>query len=59
MNRKKRLKKGIESLEKQIDIHKDKLKEAVGEGNEELALYYEKDIERLFKEKEKKKRLVE
>ena len=59
MNRKKRLKKGIESLEKQIDIHKDKLKEAVSDGNEELAVYYEKDIERLYKEKEKKKRLSE
>ena len=44
MNRKKRLKKGIESIEKQIELHKDKLKNAVDEGNEELARYYEKDI---------------
>ena len=58
MNRKKRLKKGIESIEKQIDLHKDKLKNAVDEGNEELARYYEKDIERLDKEKEKKKDLI-
>ncbi len=58
MNRKKRLKKGIESIEKQIELHKDKLKNAVDEGNEELARYYEKDIERLDKEKDKKKNLI-
>jgi len=58
MNRKKRLKKGIESIEKQIELHKDKLKNAVDKGNEELARYYEKDIERLDKEKDKKKNLI-
>ena len=39
MKRKKRLKKVIESLKKQIDIHKEKLKKAIEEGKEELASY--------------------
>ena len=45
---KKKYKKGIESIEKQIDIHKHvKLKKAIEEGNIELASYYEKEIKRL------------
>ena len=47
----------IESIEKQIDIHKNiKLQKAKEEGNIELAGYYEKEIKRLeeqLKEKEK------
>ena len=50
MNRKKRLKKGITSLKNQIEIHKQKLKEAVEEDSEDLARYYEKDIARLEQE---------
>ena len=55
MKRKKRLAKGIESLQEQIEIHKEKLREAIEEGDEDLASYYEKDISRLEGEKEKKK----
>ncbi len=55
---KKKYKKGIGSIEKQIDIHKNiKLKKAIEEGNIELAGYYEKEIKRLeeqLMEKEKK-----
>src|SRR3989344_1728087 len=52
--RKIRLKKGIESLKKQIEIHREKLKNAMKDGNEELTRYYEKDLERLEKEEKKK-----
>ena len=55
---KKKYKKGIESIEKQIDIHKNiKLQKALEEDNIELAGYYEKEIKRLeeqLKEKETK-----
>jgi len=45
---KKKIKKGIASIEKQIKVHKDiKLKEAREQGNLELAGYYEKEISRL------------
>lgn len=57
MSRKK-YKKGIESLKKEIDLHRDvKLQKALGEGNIELAGYYEKEIKRLeeqLMEKEEK-----
>ncbi len=55
---KKKYKKGIESLKKEIEIHKDiKLQKALEEDNVELARYYEKEIKRLesqLKEKEEK-----
>lgn len=52
MKRKKRLKKGIESLKKQIEIHEDKLEEAKKRGNEELTRYYEGEIEKMEERKE-------
>ena len=55
---KRKYKKGIESINTQIDIHKDiKLAKALEEENTELAAYYEKEIKRLeeqLKEKEAK-----
>ncbi len=45
MSSKKRAKKGIESLEKQIKLHKEKLKEAERNENIGLASYYEKEIQ--------------
>ena len=55
---KKKYIKGIESIEKQIDIHKNiKLQKALEEGNTELAGYYKKEIKRLeeqLREKESK-----
>ena len=55
---KKKYKKGIESIKKEISIHKDiKLEKALDEGNLKLAGYYKKEIERLeeqLKDKEEK-----
>jgi len=59
MNRKKRLEKGIESIEEQITLHEAKLKEAEEAGNEDLADYYGKDIARLKKQKEQKEEKFE
>ncbi|MBI5002414.1 hypothetical protein HZC31_03450 [Candidatus Woesearchaeota archaeon] len=58
-NRKKRLKKGIESLEKQIDLHEQKLHKAEKESNFELAGYYKKEILSKKQDAEEKKRLLE
>ncbi|MBI3027758.1 hypothetical protein HYY70_06635 [Candidatus Woesearchaeota archaeon] len=45
---KKKYKKGIESIKREIDIHKNiKLGKALEEENIELAQYYEKEIKRL------------
>ena len=57
-NRKKRLQKGIESLDKQIKLHEDKLKKAEKDDNIELASYYKKEIEAKKKDKEEKERLL-
>lgn len=59
VNRKKRLQKGIESLEKQIKLHEEKLKKAEEEDNIELAEYYKKEINAKKKDKEEKERLLE
>jgi len=53
MSSKKRSKKGIESLEKQIKIHQKKLKKAQEKGDIGLANYYEKEIEHFERAKEK------
>ena len=42
--RKKRLQKGIESLEEQIKIHEEKRMNAIEEGKIELADYYVKEV---------------
>ena len=57
---KKKFKKGIESIQKEIDIHKSvKLEKALEEGNTELAGYYEKEIKRLEEQlSEKQKKLL-
>lgn len=59
VNRKKRLQKGIESLEKQIKLHEEKLKKTAEEDNIELASYYKKETEAKKKDKDEKKRLLE
>lgn len=59
VNRKKRLKKGIESLTEQIEIHKEKREKAQKEGNLELAEYYNSEIEGLEKTKNKKAEKLE
>lgn len=57
-SRDKRLKKGIESLQKQIQLHEEKLRKAQQEGKLELAGYYEKEIESKKRDKEKKERML-
>ena len=57
-NRKNRLKKGIESLEKQIAIHEEKLRKAKDDGRLELSGYYEKEIENMKGYKKKKEKLL-
>ena len=58
MSKKKYNKKGIKSIKKEIELHKNiKLEKALEEGNIELAAYYEKEIKRLegqLMEKQKK-----
>jgi len=58
-NRKRRLKKGIKSLQGQIEIHKQKKKLAEKEEKEELVDYYEKEIKRFKEQKEEKEKLLE
>lgn len=55
MKREKRLERGIESIEKQIEIHEDKRMAAEQEKNAERVNYYEKEIKKFRREKEKKK----
>ena len=57
---KKKYEKGIESIKKQISIHRNiKLEKATEEGNAELAQYYEKEIKRLEEQLlEKQKKLL-
>ncbi len=52
--REKRLEKGIESLKEQRRIHIEKRKLAEKLGEEELARYYDKEIEKFEREKIKK-----
>jgi len=54
--RKKRLNKGIESLQEQIELHEEKKAKAEEEGLIELRDYYEKEIsakKRTLEEKQK------
>ena len=57
-NRKKRLQKGIESLEAQIKLHEEKLIKAEEEDNIELAEYYKKEIAAKKKDKDEKQRIL-
>ncbi len=57
-NRKKRLAKGIKSLGKQIEIHKNKMAKAHEENDIELEEYSEFEIENLKKVKEQKEKLL-
>lgn len=59
VNRKKRLQKGIESLEKQIKLHEEKLRRAEEEDSIELAEYYKKEIIAKKKDKEEKERILD
>lgn len=56
MSSKKRMKKGIESLEEQIKIHEEKRKLAEEKGEIELEDYYKKEINSLKKAKERREK---
>ena len=58
VNRKKRLQKGIDSLDKQINLHEEKLEKAEEDDNIELANYYKKEIESKKRDKEEKERML-
>ncbi|MFH1592082.1 MAG: hypothetical protein ABIB47_01810 [Candidatus Woesearchaeota archaeon] len=58
VKRKVRARKGVDSLTKQIEIHKQKLEKAREEGKLELADYYVDEIKSLEEAKEKKERLL-
>ncbi len=55
---KKRAKKGIESLEKQIEIHKGKLRKSQEKGDIGLANYYEKEIKHFEQATERLRRRI-
>ena len=59
MKRKKRLEKGIGSIEEQIKLHEEKREEARKQGKIELAGYYDKEISRLKETKQKKEKQLE
>lgn len=57
--RKKKLQKGIKSVEKQIRVHEEKLKRAELEDNIELVEYYRKEIEAKKADMQEKKRILD
>ena len=57
-NRKKRLKRGVESLEKQILLHGEKERVAEEEGRIELVEYYGKELMKLRRVKGTKEKLL-
>ena len=59
VNRKKRLQKGIDSIEKQIILHEEKLKKAEQEDRIQLASYYRKEINAKKKDIEKKQKILD
>ncbi|WP_290596152.1 hypothetical protein [Archaeoglobus sp. JdFR-39] len=57
--RKKRLKKGMESLLDVIAEHEEKRRKAIEDGDLLLKEYYDKEIARLWRDYEKRKRRLE
>jgi hypothetical protein len=56
VNRKKRLEKGMQSLDAEIKLHEEKREKAGKESNLDLEEYYNKEIEGLEKTKERKEK---
>lgn len=61
MGKKKKIIKGIKSFQKRIEEHKDKIKEYKESGGKNYALidYWEKETERLKKQKEEEEKRLE
>ena len=57
--RKKRLIKGIDSLQKQIELHLDKKKKAEDDENFELIEYYNKEIKAKEEDKKRKQEILD
>ena len=57
MKRKKRIEKGIESMKKQIEIHKEKLANAKDAKDFDLEDYYDREIAAKKKDLEEKEKL--
>ena len=57
MKREKRAEKSLKSLEKQINLHKTKQKNALESGNKELYGYYNKELNKFEEEIRKKKKI--
>jgi len=58
MANKKRIKKGITSLDEQIKIHEEKMKLAKEKGEIELEDYYRKEINSLKKAKQRREKKI-
>ena len=58
VKRKKRLERGVFSLEKQIRLHESKRQEAVETGKEELADYYTREIASKLETKKEKEEFL-
>ncbi len=58
-NRDKRLRKGIESLDKQIKLHEEKMMLELEKGNIERVEYYKKEIESKKEAKRRKEKILE
>jgi len=58
-NRKNRAKKSIESIKETIEEHEKKKQIAVGEGNEELARYYDKELQGMKDQITRKEKVLE
>ena len=58
MNRKKRLEKGIKSIEEEIKNHEEKMIKSREDGKLELYDYYIKEIKGLKKTKERKEKQI-
>ena len=59
VNRKKRLQRGIDSLEGQAVLHEEKQQQTLEKGDERLAAYFGKEVDRYRRQKEEKKRQLE
>jgi DNA-nicking Smr family endonuclease len=59
MNRKKRLRKGIDSLDEEIDLHEAKREAAKQAGNEGLPKYCDRELDNLRKHRDNKKRILD
>ena len=58
MSRRKKVKKGLESVKKQIQLHEGKKRKAHEEGNVILEEYYEKEISQLENEVYRREKLL-